>query len=545
MQITLDEVAGITDQPGRDRVGRESERDELFTADRQVALCLGRIAGVDDTAQVIEPVGQLQQARVRGDLPQPLEVGTVASRLLFVGNLLFAHLLDQFRGARTKGATEDAGIQPITIFQNIVVERRDEDVDVPDTELFPENARYPYRMLDERRALVARLPIMGRCREAIGGLHPPGIVRRHRCDHQRHLGRCTGGAIRNCHDLILPALPTTPVLGMFYIVRYAARRGLSKPSERPLLRRSTVVTYTTTKRQFRISRWTRVLSLLIVTLLFSACINVEIGSEYRLDGSATHSIQIAIPQQPEEGVTTAEVAEFLDDLEEQATDAGFAFSRTESQSITTVRVTGTTSDGQDAGASINGLINATGLNAAPGVAAPFRGTFTRETGAIGGTIYDLSLTVDGQMLFESIAVAATDDQQAALRDALTMYYVATLPGDISETTGERVDDSTVRWQIAPVGETALYAASRTGGSGSAALFIVAGLAAIVVVIVIAAVLGWYLARRKRLANALGSPLHRLPGQRTITKEGEWVAIKIGGLTRRLSRPKPDKPADDR
>lgn len=305
-----------------------------------------------------------------------------------------------------------------------------------------------------------------------------------------------------------------------------------------------MATQTTIKRQSHSFGPARILSLLILTLLFSACVDVEIGSEYLLDGSATHSIQIAISPEPDDQVSRLEITSFLDGLERQATNAGLEFMRSQEQGVTTVRITGTTSDGQDAGASINGLINATGLNATPGVTAPFRGTFTRETGAVGGTDYILDLTVDGRLLVDSLPVSITDEQEAALRDALTIRYVATLPGDITETTGESVNDSTVRWEIPPNAETQLQATSRTGGSGSAALFIVLGVVAIIAVILIAAGLGWYFARRKRLANALGGPLHRLPGQQTITTEGAWVAARISGLTRRLSRTKPDEPADE-
>lgn len=306
-----------------------------------------------------------------------------------------------------------------------------------------------------------------------------------------------------------------------------------------------MATHTTTKRQFHRDGLVRTLALLIVTLLFSACVDVEIGSEYLLDGSATHSIQIAISPEPDDRVSRLEITSVLDGLERQATDAGLEFARSEEQGVTTVRITGTTSDGQDAGASINGLINATGLNATPGVTAPFRGTFARETGAVGGTAYILDLSVDGQLLFDSLAVSVTDEQEAALHEALTMRYVATLPGDITETTGERINDSSVRWEIPSDAEAHLQATSRTSGSGSAALFIILGIVAIIAVIIIAAGPGWYFARRKRLANALGGAPHRLPGQRTITTEGAWVAAKIGGLTRRLSRTKPDKPADKR
>lgn len=301
-----------------------------------------------------------------------------------------------------------------------------------------------------------------------------------------------------------------------------------------------MATRTTTNRSFGSHRLGRVLALLIAMLFFSACVDVEIRSEYLLDGSATHSIQIVISREPDERVAPEEIEGFLDDLKRQSIDAGLEFTRSDTPVSTTVRIIGTTSDGQDAGAAINGLINATGLNASPGVTAPFRGTFARETGAVGGTAYILDLMVDGQLLFDSVAVAVDDEREAVLRETLTMHYEATLPGDITETGGELLNNSTVRWQIPLSGEVDLDATSRTGGSGSAALFIILGIVTTIAVILIAAGLGWYFARRKRLSNALGGALHRLPGQRTITTEGAWVAAKISGLTRRLSRSKPDE-----
>lgn len=301
--------------------------------------------------------------------------------------------------------------------------------------------------------------------------------------------------------------------------------------------------HSTLKYRMPASRLSRVLALLVASLLLSACVDVEIRSEYRLDGTAAHSIEITIPEQPGEEISPEQVDAVLENLRQRATDAGLQFVRTERRDTTSVRITGTTGDSLDAGASINGLINATGLNASPGVTAPFRGTFARETGAVGGTAYTLDLTVDGQLLFDSVAVSSREDRETALRNGLTVHYVATLPGDITETTGERVDDHTVRWEVQPAGETALTATSRTGGSGSAALFIILGLAAFGVVIVVALVLGWYFAGRERLANTLGGALHRLPGQRTITTEGAWVAAKISGLTHRLSKTRRDDPEE--
>lgn len=303
----------------------------------------------------------------------------------------------------------------------------------------------------------------------------------------------------------------------------------------------------TEKHQFPTGKLVRLLSQLLGIVLFTACVNVEFGSEYREDGSATHSIQIIMSRDDDPEIQSQVVDSVISNLEEQTTEAGLQFERLDTPDETTVRITGNTSEGEEAGAAINSLINATGLNSSPGITAPFKGSFQRETGAVGGSSYTLSLTVNGELLFDSIALGNQEpENRAAMRQALTMSYVATLPGDITDTNGEKVSSHTVRWEIPLDGTAQLNATSSTGGSESAALFIIVGVVAIIIVMLIAAGLAWYFARRNRLTNALGgSAIQRLPGQRTITDEGAWVAARINGLARRVSRKKPDKPADER
>lgn len=280
---------------------------------------------------------------------------------------------------------------------------------------------------------------------------------------------------------------------------------------------------------------------MLCAFVFSACVEIELNSEYRIDGSASHAVRIQVEYVPADGDDIEDMEAVLVRLEERATNAGLEFVRSDEPGIVTVEISGTTSESEEAGAALNSLINATGLNAAPGVTAPFRGTFTRETGAIGGSAYILDLSVDGELLFESIVIERVRSEPNQSRESVNMQYVASFPGDVTETTGELLDDRTVRWDIPFEGTTELSATARTGGPGSAALFIIVGVAALIVIVAIAAGLGWYFARQGRLTMTLGGAIHRIPGQQTITREGIWVARKVQRLTHRLRRNRHEPP----
>lgn len=298
----------------------------------------------------------------------------------------------------------------------------------------------------------------------------------------------------------------------------------------------------TRRHRPRKQRWISVPLLLIVALLtLSACVDVELGSEYRSDGSASHTIQIRIEFVPADREDVEDMNAVLADLEERTINSGLEFERSDESGVVSIRISGTTSEGQEAGAALNSLLNATGINASPGVTAPFRGTFQRETGAIGGSSYTLDLSVDGEMLFESVVIDRLSSNDQTSRSAVNMVYIATFPGDVTRTTGEKIADDTVRWEIPFTGVTDLSATSRTGGPGSIALFVVGGVAVAIIILIIAVALGWYLARRNRLSMTLRGGIHRIPGQQTITREGIWVARKVNNLTHRFHRDRSGPP----
>lgn len=292
-------------------------------------------------------------------------------------------------------------------------------------------------------------------------------------------------------------------------------------------------------------RWLATPLLLVAAMLMSACVDIEVASEYREDSSASHVVQLRIEHVPADRSESDDLNAVLRDLEQRSIDSGLAFERIDESGLTTVRITAETDEGQEAGAALNSLINATGINITPGVTAPFRGTFSRETGAIGGSSYHLDLAVDGGLLFDSVVTDRFSGTPAEQRSAVSMTYVATFPGDVTATSGEKVNDRSVRWDIPFEGETDLSATARTGGVGAAALFIVVGIAAAIVILIVAIGFGRYFAGRQRISTTLGGAIHRLPGQQTITREGVWVAARFNALVQRLTGRKPKPPAQEK
>jgi hypothetical protein len=279
----------------------------------------------------------------------------------------------------------------------------------------------------------------------------------------------------------------------------------------------------------------------LIASLLSACVDIELSSEYHIDGTASHAVRIQVAYVPTDREDVDNMEAILADLEERTINAGLEYERSDEPGVVTIQISGTTSEGEEAGAALNSLLNATGLNASPGVTAPFRGTFEREAGAVGGSSYTLDLSVDGALLFESVVIERVNSDPSLQRESVSMFYVASFPGDVTETSGEELDDRTVRWEIPFDGTTELTATARTGGAGSAALFIIVGVAALIVIIAIAAGLAWYFSRRKRLSMTLGGAIHRIPGQQTVTSEGIWVARKINEFTYRLGRNRREPP----
>jgi hypothetical protein len=238
-----------------------------------------------------------------------------------------------------------------------------------------------------------------------------------------------------------------------------------------------------------------------LALLLSGCARLEIGSEFREDGSATHSIMVVFERGALDDAALTRVQQQIDVAERQARDNGYATERINTTSDLGLRVTSVTKDGADPTAALNSLFNSLNDNLDSGPFAPFTGVFERQSGAVGGNAWALNLTVDADLLYRGLMAAlganasglTTDD----LRQNLTLSYVATLPGEVKDTNGERIGDSTVRWDLPSSGSANLTAESKVTRKGSTAWFIVAAIGSFFAVALLGGLVGFLLLRRRR------------------------------------------------
>jgi hypothetical protein len=270
-----------------------------------------------------------------------------------------------------------------------------------------------------------------------------------------------------------------------------------------------------------------------LTLLFSGCVSVEFQSEYFRDGTGEHALVVTIPREQFEPSDAAVVQE----IAEGAAAAGLTAERVDRRDTVTFTIREERSEGVEAGARLNSLLNATGLNESPGISAPFQGTYQQGVAPVGGGTFDLDLTIEGPLLYDAIAAldAAEGTPRAELESEIDVTYQAIVPGDLKSTTGVRIADDTLRWEIEPRGTTIVRAETGAGGTGTAALFVAAAVVSIVGAVALAGLIGWVLVRRPRLAGAISSAAIHFPHRTTITREGLWVSWRVLRLVERIWR----------
>ena len=120
-----------------------------------------------------------------------------------------------------------------------------------------------------------------------------------------------------------------------------------------------------------------------------------------------------------------------------------------------------------------------------------------------------------------------------LRQNLTLRYIATLPGDIKDTNGERVDDSTVRWDLPPSGAANLTAESKVAAKGSTAWFILAAIGSFIAVALLAGLVGGILLRRRRAGGGrlpLPDSASAARGTRRSGSDGDPTTMSDVGTT---------------
>lgn len=269
-------------------------------------------------------------------------------------------------------------------------------------------------------------------------------------------------------------------------------------------------------------------------LLFSGCVNIQFSSEFNRDGTAYHTLAVIIPR---EEFDEAEASEFLalwDEILVSASEVGLEPVRTDTAESVTFQVSVQRPNGDDAGAALNSLLNATGLNPSPGIMAPFQGYYEQRGTPVGGTEFVLDMTVDGEQLVEALmSVEQTQGLDPSFVDDVALTYQVSIPGSLNTTTADETTDEHLIWHIDKQGITELNAGSSAGRADRAALFIIAALISLAAVLVIGTIMGALLARRPALASSIGSAARYFPRRTTITDEGLWVAYRVRLLVERI------------
>jgi hypothetical protein len=272
--------------------------------------------------------------------------------------------------------------------------------------------------------------------------------------------------------------------------------------------------------------------------LLTGCVSAEFGSTFEQNGAALHSLEVSVPSSALDESDTTNGTRFFDEVVEQATNAGLTVERTQDGDQTTVRITTLDEDATDVGAGLNRLLNASGINPAPGISAPFTGTFRRESHAFGGTTYSLDLHVDGMVLLDSIVAllrsSGASRSVQEIQDNLTTTYTATLPGAIRDTNGQEVAVDTVRWTISLESQTRLEATARSSSATSTILFVAGGLLLALLVAAIGVLAGVMLINRRPVparGHGLPDETHALP----LNPLGVWISAHLNRPLQLLGR----------
>ncbi len=248
----------------------------------------------------------------------------------------------------------------------------------------------------------------------------------------------------------------------------------------------------------------RVLTLLLgccLALLLSACSSLTFQSTFDKEGTARHQATFVFDRANLLPQDISRIERGLNGAITRATNDGFDVQRISTSSEIGLRVTGSSMDALDTGAALNILFNTLLPTSDDAPVAPFSGTFSRESGAVGGSRFELSLNADGDVLAEAIRGISPLSPQLqsaeSMAGVISIRVIAILPGTVRSTNGQAAGNR-VTWLLPLRGSSELSAVSTIGQSTP--------WPAVIGVVVLAAMLtgsagylGWSLLRRRPVA----------------------------------------------
>ena len=247
----------------------------------------------------------------------------------------------------------------------------------------------------------------------------------------------------------------------------------------------------------------------VCVLLFAGCASVRFGSTFNEDGTATHTLEVTVPRASMNEQDVARVERQIADVELNARSGGLATARIDNPDSIGIRVINTTQDATDAGLALNSIFNTLVVDPTRGPVAPFQGTFGQVSGAVGGNSFELSLTVDGDLLYEAAANVAPGHPQFStpegVREIVQIEYRVTMPGEITSTNGGLAGEGSAFWIIPLEGPTQLEARSTVGKDTPWGWTILA-IAGALAMVAVTAGLVWTILLNRRRAGRMRIPL---------------------------------------
>lgn len=301
----------------------------------------------------------------------------------------------------------------------------------------------------------------------------------------------------------------------------------------------------------------RVVTAILLAVALSACVNVDFGSTFVVDGAASHRLAITFQRDLLEPTEIARLTTEIDQTEKRMTDDGYEVQRIDSATQIGLRAARTSSDATNVATELNSLANSMLNRADSSPIAPFQGTYSRSNPAVGGNKYHLALTFDGPTFKTAIEALRPPSRQpqspSALTDATSITYTATMPGGLQDSTGQTVGEGTARWMLSLDETTTITADSTVGKDTPWALAALTILIAVGVIVVSSVLITTILVVRRqsierRLPMALRISRERAAemGLTIVEPPTQWDEIRaaIGRSIRiALSGRRPAMPAE--
>ncbi len=206
-------------------------------------------------------------------------------------------------------------------------------------------------------------------------------------------------------------------------------------------------------------------SVLLIAAAASACMKMDVQSDFTEEGGATHSLRFTMSKETLQamGVSEEQLQQQLQPTMTPPPGVTFEQVNTEQELGFVMRTS--VDDASDLGSQLNELLTSGGEGTPT---TSFSGSFRRD-----GNRYTLDLTFDADAFFNQ-AGEATGEQVPTqmLSQMLTITYTARLPGEVKEHNGTLLEDGRIQWTLPYSGTMRMTARSETAGVLSGTLLLV-------------------------------------------------------------------------